>query len=75
MNTASTTPALMPPPGVRPNLQDPESLNPVIIGVSTIGFVGGVAVFFAMGKAGAGRHQWDVSVSDYKEVKRVRVTS
>lgn len=32
----ATTPALQPPPGVRFNLLDPDSLNPVIIGVSTL---------------------------------------
>lgn len=32
----ATTPALQPPPGVESNLLDPDSLNPVIIGVSTL---------------------------------------
>ncbi|KAI4221464.1 MAG: hypothetical protein L6R36_006888 [Xanthoria steineri] len=102
----ATTPALQPPPGVESNLLDPDSLNPVIIGVSTlclvlatimisirlvtkllttrkflledflsasawIGFVGFTGVFYAMGRAGAGRHQWDVSLLNYMKVNRL----
>ncbi|KAL8789308.1 MAG: hypothetical protein Q9213_001231 [Squamulea squamosa] len=108
MNRAAlaTTPALQPPPGIRSNFKDPDSLNAVIVGVGIlclilstilisirvvtksltsreflledylsvsawIGLVGFAGVFFAMGEAGAGRHQWDISLRDYMRVNRL----
>ncbi|KAI4261806.1 MAG: hypothetical protein L6R42_003003, partial [Xanthoria sp. 1 TBL-2021] len=36
-----------------------------------IGFVGFTGVFYAIGKAGAGRHQWDVSLLNYMQINRL----
>lgn len=47
------------------------SITHLISDISQIGFVGFTGVFYAMGKAGAGRHQWDVSLLNYMKVNRV----
>lgn len=46
--------------------------HPLISDINQIGFVGFTGVFYAMGRAGAGRHQWDVSLLNYVKVNRVR---
>lgn len=52
---------------------DKLHLHPLLISdVEQIGFVGFTGVFYAMGRAGAGRHQWDVSLLNYMKVNRVR---
>lgn len=48
------------------------SITHLISDIDQIGFVGFIGVFYAMGKAGAGRHQWDVSLLNYMKVNRVR---